>query len=161
MGNFHTFPVSQPARIPSPRSLVSCDKCLQPETWKPSGLQGNVFASPRSTLESLQILALISTRKPVASEDERIGSTIPMPTFARRPPTRNSAVLVDIPQSSVVGQQRQQISELQIDKFHTPQSCLSWKIRFRNQVAICSDFSSEAMIRIKEVGGDGRFNGGN
>ena len=62
---------------------------LQPETWNPSGLQENVFANPRSTLESLQILyqgthpfmtssaagqapALISTGRLVARENERV-----------------------------------------------------------------------------------------
>ena len=52
---------------------------------------------------------------------------------------------------SMVGQQRQQISELQFDKFPTPSSSLCWKIRFRNQVATCSDFLSKAMLWIKEV----------
>ena len=113
-GNFSHVP-SQPTRIPSLRSLLSCDKCLQPELWNPSGLQENVFfffANPRSTLESLQIPyqgthsfmtscaadqapALISTGRLVAREDERIGSTIPMPIFARTPPTTNSFVPVD------------------------------------------------------------------
>ena len=159
---------SQRARILSPRSMLSCDKRLQPETWIPSGLQENVFANPRSTLESLQIPyqgthpfmtpnaagkapALISIGKPVAREDERIGSTIPMPTFARRPPTVSSFVPKVIPQSSTVGQQRQQISELQFDKFPTPSSFSCWKIRFGNQVTTCSDFPSEAMLWIKEV----------
>ena len=44
--------------------------------------------------------------------------TIPMPTFARRPSTMSSLVPVEIPQSSLVGQQRQLISELQYDKVH-------------------------------------------
>ena len=60
-------------------------------------------------------------------------------------------VPVDIPQSSMVGQQRQQISELQFDTFPTPSTFLCWKIRFRNQVTICSDFPSEAMLWVKEV----------
>ena len=64
--------------------------------WNSSGLQETFFANPRSTLESSQIPyqgthpfvapnaageapVLISTGKLVASEDERIGSTIPMP----------------------------------------------------------------------------------
>ena len=47
-----------------------------------------------------------------------------MPTFASRPPTFSSFVPVDIPQSSMVGQQRQQILELQFEKFPTPQSFL-------------------------------------
>ena len=59
---------------------------------------------------------------------------------------------MDIPQSSMVGQQRQQISELQFDKFPTPQSFSCWKTRFRKkQVTTCSDFPSKAMLRIKEV----------
>ena len=118
--------------------MLSCDKRFQLETWNSPRLQETVFANPRSALESLQIpyqgthpfmtssaagqaLALISTGRPVAREDERIGSTIPMPIFARRP-TMSSFVLVDIPQSSVVGRQRQQIPELQLDKFPTPSS---------------------------------------
>ena len=46
---------SQPARIPSPRSMLSCDKRLQPETWNLSGSQENVFANPRSRFASSQI----------------------------------------------------------------------------------------------------------
>ena len=141
---------SQPARISSPRSMQSCDKRLQPETWNPPGLQEHVFANSRSTLESLQIPkqgnrpfitpnaageapALISTGRLVAREEE-IGSTIPMPTFARRPPTVSSFKLVDIPQSSVVGQQRQQISELQFltTLFHS--LSISVTIRFKNSI---------------------------
>ena len=49
------------------------------------------------------------------------------------------------------GQQGQQISELQIDKFSTPSSFLHWKMSFKNQVTTCSDFPSEALLRIKEV----------
>ena len=95
--------------------------------------------------------ALISTGKLVEREDERIGSTIPMPTFARRPPTVSSFTPEDIPQSSMVEQQRQQIWELQFDKFSTPSTFLCWKIRFSSQATACSDFPSEAMLWIKEV----------
>ena len=51
----------------------------------------------------------------------------------------------------MVGQQRQQISELQFDKFPNPQSFLVWKIRFKTQVTPCSDFPSDAVLWIKEV----------
>ena len=159
---------SQPAAIPSCRSMLSCDKRLA-ETWNPPGLQENVFANPRWTHESLQIPyrgihplmtpsaaggapALISTRKPVArEEDERKVSTIPMPTFARRPPTVSSLTPVDIPQSSMAGQQRQQISELQFDKFPAPSSFVCWKIRFGSQMTACPGFPSEAMLWTKVV----------
>ena len=69
-----------------------------------------------------QAPALINTGRLVAREDERRGSSIPTPIFARRPPTMSSFVPVDIPQSSMVGQQRQQILELQFDKFLAPSS---------------------------------------
>ena len=74
-----------------------------------------------------------------------------MPIFACRPSTMKSLSPVNIPQSSVVGQQRQQISELQFDKFPSPSSFLFWKIRFKNQMTTCSDFPSETMLWIKEV----------
>ena len=48
-------------------------------------------------------------------------------------------------------QQRLQISELQFDKIPTPSAFPCWKIRFQTQVSSCSDFPSEAMLRIKEV----------
>ena len=51
----------------------------------------------------------------------------------------------------MVGQQRQQMSELQFDKFPDPQSFLVWRIRFKNQVIACFDFPSEAMLWIGEV----------
>ena len=51
----------------------------------------------------------------MAREEERIGNTMPMPTFARSPPTTSSIIPVEKPQSPMVRQQRQQISELQFD----------------------------------------------
>ena len=65
--------------------------------------------------------------------------------------TMSSITPVEFPQNSVVGQQRQQISELQFDKFPTPKSPLVWKIHFKNQAIACSDFPSEAILWIKEV----------
>ena len=60
---------------------------------------------------------------------------------------------MELPQNCMVGQQRQQISELQFDKFPNPQSSLVrlWKIRFKTQVTTRSDFPSEAMLWMKEV----------
>ena len=78
----------------------------------------------------------IGTRSPVARDEHRLRETIPMPTFARRPSTMSSFVPVGIPQSSVVGQQRLQISELQFDKFPAPLTFPCWEIRFKNQVTL-------------------------
>ena len=94
---------------------------------------------------------LIGTGDSVARDEDLTWGTIPMPRFARRPSTMSSSFLVDIPQNSMVGQQRQQISELQFDKFPNPPSLLVWEIRFKNQVTTCSDFPSDAMLWIKEV----------
>ena len=58
---------------------------------------------------------------------------------------------VGFPKKSMVGQQRQQVSELQFDKFPNPQSFLFWTVRFKNQATTCSDFPWEAMFWIKEV----------
>ena len=74
-----------------------------------------------------------------------------MPTFARRPSTMSSQLLVEIPQNSIFGQQRQQISELQFDKFLTLSTFFCWKMRFKSQVTTCCDFPSGAMLWIKEV----------
>ena len=49
----------------------------------------------------------------------------------------SSLIPVDFPQSSVVEQQRQQISEVQFDKFLNHQSFSVWKIRFKNKVTTC------------------------
>ena len=74
-----------------------------------------------------------------------------MPTFATRPSTVGSTMLVESPQNYMVGQQRQQISELQFDKFPNPQSFLVWEARLKTQVTACSDFPFDAMLWIKEV----------
>ena len=89
-------------------------------------------------------------RTSLTSEDGQNYGTIPMPMFATKPLTMSSTIPVDIPQNYVVGQQRQQIWE-QFDKFPTPSTCSCWKIRFKSQVTTCSDFTSEAMLWIKEV----------
>ena len=74
-----------------------------------------------------------------------------MPTFVGRPSTTSSLMPVNFPQNSLVGLQRQQISELKFEKFPNPQSFLVWKIRFKNQVTTCSDFPSDAMLWITEL----------
>ena len=48
-------------------------------------------------------------------------------------------------------QQRLQISDLHFDKFFTPATFACWKIRFKTELCICSQFPTEAMQWIKEV----------
>ena len=49
-------------------------------------------------------------------------------------------------------QQRLQISDLHFDKFPSPATFACWKIRFKTEVCTCSQFPSDAMHWIKEVG---------
>ena len=48
----------------------------------------------------------VSTGRPVARGEERIGSTTTMPMSERRPSTVNSLIPVKIQQNPMVGQQR-------------------------------------------------------
>ena len=134
---------SQPAMIPSSRSMLSHDKRLPLDTWNTSGLQENVFGNQFSTYgspgdhsqgiqygvahktkrETESVPRATGTGTSFARDDEQNKGTIPMPTFARRPSTMSSLIPVEIPQNPMDRQQRQQISELQFVKFPTPHSC--------------------------------------
>ena len=144
------------------------DKRLLLDTWNQSGSQENVFGSQFSTFDSprdysqgIQFDEVHRNREAVPEaertksihtcEDRQNQGTIPMPTCALRPLSTSSTIPAELPHNYMVGEQRQQISELQFDKFPNPQSFLVWKIRFKTQVTICSDFSSDAMLWIKKV----------
>ena len=47
--------------------------------------------------------------------------------------------------------QRLQISDPHFDKFTNPATFACWKIRFKTEVCTCSQFLTEAMLKIKEV----------
>ena len=159
---------NQLAMIPSSRSMLSRDKRLPFDTWILSEPQENVLGDQFSTLDSPRdhhqglhyrttpretgsVPQTTGTETSFTSDEEQNGGTIPMPTFARRPSTMSSLFPVDFPQNYMVGQQRQQISELQFDKFLYPRSFFVWKIRFQTQVTSYSDFPSDAMLWITEV----------
>ena len=106
---------SQPATLPSYRSMLSRDKRLPLDTWNASGPQENVFGNHflRLIRHSTTPSATGSvTGRLVARDEDRNKGTSPMPTFARRPSTMSLLFPVDIPKKSMVGQQRQQISEV-------------------------------------------------
>ena len=120
--------------IQSSCSLLSRDKRLPLDTWNQSGLQENVFGnnfstfdSPRDHPQRIQSDNMQRNREAVPEagrpktsdtcEDRLNQGTIPMPTFATKPLTTSSTIPVELPQNYTVGPQRQQISELQFDKF--------------------------------------------
>ena len=124
---------SQLAMIPSSRSLLSRDKRLPLDTWNTFGVI--IFLHvihPEIILKELTVVQhrgeqgsvpqALGTGTSFARDEERNRGTIPMPTLARRPLTISPFIPVAIPQNSIVGQQRQQISELPFDKLPTPQS---------------------------------------
>ena len=146
--------------------MLSCDKRLPLDAWNTSGLQENVSGNQFSTFDSprdhpLGIHSCATQRERwtvpqatgtfVTRDDKQNSGAIPMPTFARSPSTIEFYNTGGGSGDFVVGQQRQQISELQFDKIHNPQSFLVWKIRWRNQVTTCSDFQSEALLWMKDV----------
>ena len=90
-------------------------------------------------------------KRSLTREDGHNYGAIPMPMFASTPLTTSSKHLVDIPQNYVVGQQRQQMSELQFDRIPNLSLFLVWKTRFKTQVSSGCDFPSEAMLWFKEV----------
>ena len=49
-------------------------------------------------------------------------------------------------------QQRLQISDLEFNKFHTPATFACWKIRFKIEVCICSQFSYGSYAMDKRSG---------
>ena len=161
---------SQPEMIPMSRALPSRDKKRLPlDTWNQSRVQENVLLEINvlclihldTFLKEFHLKNVHRNREAIphqrkekaslTSGDGQNCGTIPMPTFASRPLTTSSTIPVELPQNYVVGQQRQQMSELQFDKFPTPASFLVWKTRFITQVSNGSDFPSEAMSWIKEV----------
>ena len=117
--------LSQPAGVPSPRSICQLIHgiCL--------GHREAFFGNLRSGFDSSQtpgqgslhsttpsatgeVLVHVCAGTLVAREEEQIGSTISVPTFAGRPSTMSSCLPVDIPQNSVVGQPMLWIKEVEM-----------------------------------------------
>ena len=124
--------------------MLSRDKRLPLDTRNTSRSQENVFGNQFSAFgspgnpsegihhgvahearrETESVPRAIGTGTSFARDDEQNEGTIPMPMFVRRHSTVSLSILVEIPQNPTVGQQRQQISELQFDKSPYPQSFL-------------------------------------
>ena len=114
---------SQLAMIPSSRSKLSRDKRLPIDTWNTSGLHENVlgnqfstFDSPRDHPQRIHSWAPQRERGSapqatgkgtlLARDDKQSRDTSPMPTFARVSSTMSCMIPVDLPRTSMVGQQR-------------------------------------------------------
>ena len=131
-----------------------------PSIWDTHGISGNVFANPvaSSTAPCPQELNPWSSgisepiHSPTAEKGEK--QTPDQDLRCQSGPSAKDSVIFSGGDSSKnygANQQRLQISELHFDKFHTPATFACWKTRFETEVCTCSQFPTEAMLRIKEV----------
>ena len=142
--------------------MLSWDKRWPLVTWNPSGSLENFFANPRSTRVITNTLSRHSSIYDTkccrwGSRAHQHRESCGKRRWKSRKHNPNARLLQEgrrlwaplflwIFHSSMVGQQRQQISELQFNKFPDPQSVLVWKIRSKTQVTTCADFPSEAIV---------------
>ena len=154
---------SQPAVVPSPRCMLSRDNSMPLDTWNLGHRETILAIHVQCSIhhghrikefftQRIKVPPVQSQRKKVQGDLSRkvknkLGGTIPMPIFARRPSTMNSFFPAEgaYPKNYVADQQRLQISELQFDKFPTPSTFSCWKIRFKTQV---SSWSSSHYFRV-------------
>ena len=142
--------LGMPIRIDGPSSNLG-------HTWK----SGNVFANPHASSsapypqelnqwsssieEPLHMSTAEKSEGPEQNRDLRCQSG---------PLAKDSVIFSGGDSSKNYGadQQRLQISDLHFDKFPTPATFACWKIRFMTEVCTCSQFPTESMQWIKEVG---------
>ena len=160
-GNSHVTsrPVSYPPH-PIPEGMlrhsfgVPSRKEGPPCIWDTHGISGNVFANPHAsssapcpqelnpwgttTEEPLHMSTVEKSERPEQNRDLRCQSG---------PSAKDSVIFSGGDSSKTYGadQQRLQISVLHFDKFPTPATFSCWKIRFKSEVCICSQFPTEAM----------------
>ena len=126
-----------------------------------SGISGNVFAHPQTSSSAPYPQELNSTWRKTIEEPihmsiaEKSGRPERDPDLRCQsgPSAKDSVIFSGGDSSKNYGadQQRLQISDLHFDKFPTPATFACWKIRFKTEVCICSQFPTEAMQWIKEV----------
>ena len=131
-----------------------------PSIWDTHGISGNVFVNPDASSsapylqelnpwssgreEPIHSSTVEKSEKQIQVQDQRCQSG----------PSAKSSVIPsegDFLKNYGADQQRLQISDLHSDNFPTPATFACWKIRFKTEVCICSQFPTEAMLWIKEV----------
>ena len=131
-----------------------------PSIWDTHGISGNVFADPvaSSSAPYPQELNPWSSGRaePIHSStaEKNENQTPVQDQRCQSGPSAKSLVILsegDSLNNYWADQQRLQISDPHFDKFTTPATFACWKIRFKTEVCICSQFLTEAMHWIKEV----------
>ena len=166
-GNSHV--VSQSVSFPShpiPGGMLSRSIGLlsrrkgPPSIWDTNAISGNVFVNPVasssepfpqalrqqnfSSKELLHSSTVEKSERQEQNQDLRCQSG---------PSAKNSVIFSGGDSSKNFGtdQQRLQMSDLHFDKFTMPATFACWKIRFKTEVCICSQFLTEVVHWIKEV----------
>ena len=167
-GNSHV--TSQPGVFPKHppfEGLLRPSFISQRQTEEPpnirdiSGISGNVFAHPQTSSSAPYPQELNSTWRKTIEEPIHMSTAEKSGRPERDqdlrcqsgPSAKDSVIFSGGDSSKNYGadQQRLQISDLHFDKFPTPATFACWKIRFKTEVCICSQFPTEAMQWIKEV----------
>ena len=138
--------------------MISCDKRLPLDTWDLSGPQENVFANPRSTFELSQTPfgGILHSKTPSAHLSQEMKNEL----RCEHNPNADICPLCQWTFHRVLfGQQRQQKSELQFDKFTTRSSIFYWKVRFEKPGDNLFGFSIGGCV-MDQRSRDGRVIGG-
>ena len=132
-----------------------------PNFWDTSGISGNVFAHPQASSSAPYPQELNSTWRKTIEEPIHMSTAEKSGRPERDqdlrcqsgPSAKDSVIFSggDYSKNYGADQQRLQISDLHFDKFPTPATFACWKIRFKTEECICSQFHTEAMQWIKEV----------
>ena len=131
-----------------------------PSIWDTHGISGNVFVNPDASSSAPYPQKLnqwsSSIEKPLHSStvEKSERRTQDQDLRCQSGPSAKDSVIFSGGDSSKnygADQQRLQISDLHFDKFPTPATFACWKMRFKTEVCICSQFPTEAMHWIKEV----------
>ena len=164
---------SQPAVVPSPRSMLSRDRSMSLASWTLSWTQGNVFVNPRHMIHHRCLVKEFFTLR-IQVPQVRFQCRSVQGDLSREVKNELGAQFrclclqggrqpifflpAEVPQNSMAVQQRLQISELQFDEFPTASSFLCWKMRFRNPGKFMFRFSLGGYV-MDQRSGDGRFSG--
>ena len=165
----HPHVTSQPVSFPPPPILggmlssslgVPSRREGPPSIWDTHGISGIVFANPTASSSALYPQELnpwsSGRAEPIHSStaEKNENQTPVQDQRCQSGPSAKSLVILSEGDSSKnygADQQRLQISDLHFDKFPTPATFVCWKITFKIEVCICSQFPTEAMHWIKEV----------
>ena len=92
-------------------------------------------------------------RTPIVEISGRDKDPITPPRLLRSSSARNSFNLMEWEISKIMEQTNKDFKsrKFMLTKFPTPQTFSCWEMRFQTEVCSCSNFPTEAMLKIKEV----------